>query len=326
MSKSARKKRRRSFHKQESNPPVVREYVIKREEPTKQKENPLTVLFKSERARLTFSLAFSIALSVYGSSFSGTEGNPGILGTNLARYLTSSEKSEVVLIRSLPTTGGTFPQSLAPSLKGTLSFSFPQQETMLSGTSTRGSLAEIETVSSEKTHVVQPGDTLTRIAHRYGVDALELARLNNIENINLIQRGQVLQIPDRQQPYIIPITEEEIELFQRLVEAEAGSEPFLGKVAVAAVVINRVLAPGFPNTVRDVIYEPRQFQPVSNGRINRVRPSEESISAVYAALAGVDPLRGSLFFYNPAISDPVMGEWHTTREPTGIIGQHHFSR
>lgn len=324
MSNATKKKRRCSV--QNNKAPVVKEYVRKKNETRPQKPNPFTSIFITDRARLTFSLACSIALSVYGSSFLGAEHGPGKVGTMLARYLASVEKNEIMLERVHFNPTDVPLHDLATSVKGRLNISSPSQEAVTSGNNSHNTSSGTGTLTSGKTHVVQAGETLTRIAHRYGVDALELARLNNIENINLIKKGQVLRIPERQQPYIIPITEEEIELFQRLVEAEAGSEPFLGKVAVAAVVINRVLSPGFPDTVREVIYEPRQFQPVTNGRINRVKPSEESIAAVYAALSGVDPLRGSLFFYNPTISDPVLGEWHTTREPTGIIGQHHFSR
>jgi hypothetical protein len=46
-----------------------------------------------------------------------------------------------------------------------------------------------------RTHVVQPGETLFRIALRYGVDMYTLARVNGIVNLNLIFAGQVLIIP-----------------------------------------------------------------------------------------------------------------------------------
>jgi LysM repeat protein len=44
--------------------------------------------------------------------------------------------------------------------------------------------------------VVQPGDRLSRIAQRYGVNLWVLAQVNNIFNVNLIYVGQVLFIPD----------------------------------------------------------------------------------------------------------------------------------
>jgi LysM repeat protein len=45
-------------------------------------------------------------------------------------------------------------------------------------------------------YTVQRGDTLSRIARRYGVDMNVLARVNNIRDVNKIFVGQVLSIPD----------------------------------------------------------------------------------------------------------------------------------
>ncbi|MCU0498539.1 MAG: LysM peptidoglycan-binding domain-containing protein [Anaerolineae bacterium] len=47
-----------------------------------------------------------------------------------------------------------------------------------------------------RTHTVQRGETLGRIARHYGVDLIVLARVNNIANPNRIYAGQVLLIPD----------------------------------------------------------------------------------------------------------------------------------
>jgi LysM repeat protein len=49
---------------------------------------------------------------------------------------------------------------------------------------------------SGTTYVVQPGDTLARIARRFGVDMTVLARINGISNPNRIYAGQTLIIPD----------------------------------------------------------------------------------------------------------------------------------
>ncbi|MBN8591500.1 MAG: LysM peptidoglycan-binding domain-containing protein [Anaerolineae bacterium] len=45
-------------------------------------------------------------------------------------------------------------------------------------------------------YTVQPGDILSRIARRFGVDMNVLARVNNIRDVNRIYVGQVLTIPD----------------------------------------------------------------------------------------------------------------------------------
>ena len=43
-------------------------------------------------------------------------------------------------------------------------------------------------------YVVKKGDTLTKIAHRYGVTVADLVRWNNIANPNLILVGQKIRI------------------------------------------------------------------------------------------------------------------------------------
>lgn len=53
-------------------------------------------------------------------------------------------------------------------------------------------------------------------------------------------------------------------LLANLIYCEARGESYEGKVAVGAVVINRVLSERFPNTVVGVIYAPRQFAPVTS--------------------------------------------------------------
>lgn len=84
---------------------------------------------------------------------------------------------------------------------------------------------------------------------------------------------------------VIKITLEELDLFFRLVEAEAGNESMRGKIAVANVVINRVRDSRYPDTVKGVIYQPHQFEPVINGHINKTAPAD-SKEAVLRALRG----------------------------------------
>jgi LysM repeat protein len=54
------------------------------------------------------------------------------------------------------------------------------------------------------TYVVQPGDTLSRIAVRFGTTVQELAVLNNLSNPNLIYAGQTLKIPGEGPPPVTP--------------------------------------------------------------------------------------------------------------------------
>ncbi|PLS17122.1 cell wall hydrolase [Bacillus sp. M6-12] len=115
------------------------------------------------------------------------------------------------------------------------------------------------------------------------------------------------------------ITASEKDLLSRLVHAEAKGEPFEGKVAVASVVLNRMEAKQFPDSVSDVVYEKNQFSPVSNGSI-RKPADEESKRAVDEALE--DPNSDALYFFNPDLTDD---RWIRTRKVTEIIGDHHFA-
>ena len=58
----------------------------------------------------------------------------------------------------------------------------------------------------------------------------------------------------------------EEDMLAALIQCEAGGEPWAGKVAVGAVVMNRVMSGAFPNTITGVIYQSGQFEPVSSGR------------------------------------------------------------
>ncbi|WP_078427768.1 cell wall hydrolase [Alkalihalobacterium alkalinitrilicum] len=185
---------------------------------------------------------------------------------------------------------------------------------------------------------VEKGDTMTKIAQEHGLTLKELANANpQIKNLDLIIVGQHINIKEttrissepkkekndsnKSSQIEINFSEEELDLLARIVRAEAQTEPFEGKVAVADVVLNRVESPQFPDTIKEVIYEPRQFQPVANGQVNKPA-DEESIEAVEAALTDMRNIsEDSLFFYNPDIAT---SRWLDTRETTVVIGQHVF--
>lgn len=115
---------------------------------------------------------------------------------------------------------------------------------------------------------------------------------------------------------------DQLDLLARVVAAEAEGEPFEGQVAVAAVILNRVKNPGFPNTLSGVIYQPHAFESVTNGLVWRRTPSAEAVEAARAALNGWDPTYGSIFFWNP--SKPVVS-WIWSRPIVVRIGNHVFA-
>lgn len=194
------------------------------------------------------------------------------------------------------------------------------------------------------THVVQQGDSLWALSLSYKVSVEAIRVANNLLNDQILI-GQVLTIPvaagaesislpeipmlpSIEGGFLLPEGEyslqelEDISLLARLVYAEAKGEPYEGQIAVAAVLLNRLKDPGFPNTVREAIYQPRQFEVVSNGTINQT-PDQLAYEAVLEARNGVDPTVGSLFFWNP--SKVARSSWVWTREIKLQIGDHVFA-
>ena len=110
-------------------------------------------------------------------------------------------------------------------------------------------------------------------------------------------------------------------LLAKLVYAEARGEPYKGKVAVAAVALNRVASSSFPNTLSGVVYQSGAFSSVSNGSINNT-PDSECIRAALDALNGWDPSGGCVYFYNPKTA---ADKWIFSRTVQTVIGNHSFA-
>lgn len=174
-------------------------------------------------------------------------------------------------------------------------------------------------------HVVQPGDTLTHVASKHGVTVGELVVFNEIDEPNKIWVGDVILIPPKGyigSEIIEGVTPGERLLLARVIYAEARGESFEGKVAVGAVIVNRVKSSSFPSTIREVVYQPGQFTPVENDILPEF-PDYSSWDAALRALAGEDPSGGALFFYNPRITR--YRDFWKTRTVIKVIGNHNFA-
>nr|MBQ8252322.1 cell wall hydrolase [Lachnospiraceae bacterium] len=91
----------------------------------------------------------------------------------------------------------------------------------------------------------------------------------------------------------------DVTLLAALIQCEAGNEPYEGKLAVGAVVMNRVRSGGYPNTISGVIYARGQFPPATNGKVAAVvarGPSAACVQAAQAAISGQTNVGGATHF------------------------------
>ncbi|MGG4494532.1 cell wall hydrolase [Brevibacillus reuszeri] len=114
----------------------------------------------------------------------------------------------------------------------------------------------------------------------------------------------------------------DLKLMANAVYGEARGEPYEGQVAIAAVILNRVKSPSFPNTPSGVIFEPRAFTAVADGQI-WLEPNDNARKAVQQALNGWDPSGGCTYYFNPATAT---SQWIWSRPQVKKIGKHIFCR
>ncbi|MDQ1145234.1 N-acetylmuramoyl-L-alanine amidase [Bacillus sp. SORGH_AS 510] len=117
-------------------------------------------------------------------------------------------------------------------------------------------------------------------------------------------------------------SQNDIRLMANAVHGESRGEPYIGQVAVAAVILNRVNSSTFPNTVSGVIFEPGAFTAVADGQI-WLTPNESSKKAVMDAINGWDPTGEALYYFNP---DTATSGWIWGRPQIKRIGKHIFCK
>ncbi|WP_227763821.1 cell wall hydrolase [Zhaonella formicivorans] len=197
-------------------------------------------------------------------------------------------------------------------------------------------------------YTVKKGDTLYNIAKKYGTTPQAIKATTGLKSDYLVP-GQALLIPKtsaakpvtystgqqttklasragssaelRQETQKNKVSAEEFELLAKIVYGESRGEPFKGQVAVAAVVLNRVKSPKFPNTIKGVIFQPGAFTAVVDGQAY-LNPDETAYKAVQAALDGWDPTNGALYYWNPA---KTTNKWIWSKPIKMQIGSHVFA-
>lgn len=144
-------------------------------------------------------------------------------------------------------------------------------------------------------------------------DTLETQRLQNLEDkMQRIQKKKAKKKKEMARLKSVPVsarTRDSRKILWRIVEAEAGDQNVRGRRLVANVILNRVKSKEFPNTVKKVVFAPRQFSPVRNGSYYRVRVSKKTKRAVDQALKGIDDSQGALYFMWRAGADKGNASW-----------------
>jgi len=189
-------------------------------------------------------------------------------------------------------------------------------------------LPDVSNISPDKIikYHVGVGDTLYDLARTFNTSIGVIMALNSMER-SIIRVGDTVRLPinnlSPRQVLAKIVSDADIELLARVIHGEARGEPFIGQVAVGAVVINRVLSSYFPDTFREVIFQKRQFSAVADGQIN-LRPGSSSYRAAKEALRGTDPTMGSMYYYNPRTANYQW--WFEQRRMMVTIGEHIFTR
>ena len=116
-------------------------------------------------------------------------------------------------------------------------------------------------------------------------------------------------------------TSSDVYLLAKTIYAEGRGEPYVGQVAIGAVIMNRIRSAAFPNTVSGVVYQRGAFTAVDDGQIN-LTPNDTAMKAAKDAINGWDPTGGALYYYNPAVAT---SSWIFERQTITVIGKHVFA-
>ena len=121
---------------------------------------------------------------------------------------------------------------------------------------------------------------------------------------------------------IPPATQANINLLARIISGEARGEPYVGQVAVGAVILNRIEHPSFPDTLSGVIYQNGEFTAIVDGQFN-APVADSAYKAAKDALNGWDPTGGCIYYYNPKKTSNAYMRSKTT---ITVIGSHYFCK
>lgn len=146
---------------------------------------------------------------------------------------------------------------------------------------------------------------------RQGVRATEPEERHASEHLDEISLRQAKATKPEVKYHVkgLILSQNDRQILERIVEAEAGDQSVKGRILVANVVINRIKSEEFPDTVRKVVFQSGQFSPISNGSYYRVKISDKTKQAVRRMLKGEDYSQGALYFMYRAGSTAANVAW-----------------
>lgn len=163
-------------------------------------------------------------------------------------------------------------------------------------------------------------DTVAYLYHEYVSlicnqdEAMTLAEIAAAERAAKIEKAHVKSIPVT---YRDPITvsDEDFEVFVLVVAAEAYWEPYEGQLAVANVILNRLLKDSDYDTIYDVVTKPGQFEGYKHIDKYRTRDLSSCRKACKEALSGKNNIGNYIYFHADYYVDsidewPLFTSWH----------------
>ena len=115
----------------------------------------------------------------------------------------------------------------------------------------------------------------------------------------------------------------EINMLARMIAAEGRGEPYIGQVAIGAVIMNRVKHPSFPNSIAGVMYQSGAFSALADGQFASTNVPDSCRRAAIEAYNGYDPTYGCIYYYNPAKTS---NKFMLSRPVVITIGDHVFCK
>nr|WP_256719420.1 spore cortex-lytic enzyme [Paenibacillus odorifer] len=113
----------------------------------------------------------------------------------------------------------------------------------------------------------------------------------------------------------------EMDILAKVIYSESRGEPYVGQVAVGAVVMNRIQSSQFPDNIKEVVFQKGAFTAVSDGQY-WLTPNQTAYLAALDAVRGWDPTNHSIYYFNP---DTATSAWIWSRPQNLKIGKHIFA-